>query len=235
MLYRSDQLDDADPQFAEALEQTKRDPELRSWFEQHRAFQQALREKFERLPVPPDLKEKILAQNKIVRPTVWWGKTAWLAAAAGIVLAVGWAAFWSKPQPHDRFADYRRRMVRTALRDYRMDLVTNNLNQIRLFMKTNGAPADYVLSKSLEHLSATGGGLIPWRDNRVAMVCFDRGDKQMLFLFVIARSAIRDAPPENPEWVKINDLMTAGWSQEDKTYLLAGPETPESLRKYLVP
>jgi len=48
-------------------------------------------------------------------------------------------------------------MVRTALRDYRMDIVTNDLNQIRLFMKTNGAPADYVLPKTSNTFQPPGG------------------------------------------------------------------------------
>ena len=59
------------------------------------------------------------------------------------------------------------------------------------------------------------------------MVCFDRGDRQMLFLFVLGRSALKDAPSTAAEMAKVNKLMTQSWTQGDKTYLLAGP--PDSL------
>ena len=62
---------------------------------------------------------------------------------------------------------------------------------------SRGAPADYDVPRGLERLQLTGGGRLTWRSNPVAMVCFDRGDKQMLFLFVMKRSAVKDPPPGN--------------------------------------
>jgi hypothetical protein len=78
-----------------------------------------------------------------------------------------------------------------------------------------------------------GGGLLRWRSNPVAMVCFDRGDRQMLFLFVMDRSAIPDPPPTTPKIAQVNKLLTASWTQGDRTYVLAGPEDAEFVRKYL--
>jgi len=90
-----------------------------------------------------------------------------------------------------------------------------------------------MVPRGLKQLQLTGGGLLRWRSQPVTMVCFDRGDKQMLFLFVMARSAVKDPPPETPQVVKVNKLLTAQWSQADKTYLLAGPEEADFVRKYL--
>ncbi len=89
------------------------------------------------------------------------------------------------------------------------------------------------MSAGLNKLQLTGAGLLRWRSNPVSMVCFNRGDNHMLFLFVMNRSALKDAPPDIPRLGKVADLVTASWSQGDKTYLLAGPEEPDFGAKYL--
>jgi hypothetical protein len=156
----------------------------------------------------------------------------WLAAAAMIMLLLGLAPLWLSPRNPDRFTDYRSRMVRTVLREYRMDIVTNDMTQVRQFLAAHEAPADYALTKGLEALQLTGGGLLRWRGNRVSMVCFDRGDKAMLYLFVIQRAALKDAPRESLQPAKVNKLATLSWSQGDKTYVLAGPDEPLFLQRY---
>jgi hypothetical protein len=65
------------------------------------------------------------------------------------------------------------------------------------------------------------------------MVCFDRGDKQMLFLFVMKRSAVKDPPPPTPQLGKVRQMLTASWTQGENTYVLAGPEEAGFLGKYL--
>jgi len=231
-LYRPGSAEAEEPELREALEQTRQDPRLRQWFEQYCAFQEAMRQKFRQLEVPPGLNDSILAKNKIVAPLVWWRRPAWLAAAAAIVILLGLSAFWPDQRQGDQFADYRARMVRTASRQYRMDMLTNDHNPIRRFFATNGAPADYVLSKGLEPLSVTGAGLLRWADTRVSMVCFDRGDQQMLFLFVVNRAAVKSPPPATPQVRKVFDLQTLSWSQGSNVYILAGPEDPRMLQKY---
>jgi len=70
-LYRSDSSDAADAQTVEALDAVQRDPELSAWFEQHREAQAAIRARFREIPVPPDLKRRILDAHvdhrKVVR------------------------------------------------------------------------------------------------------------------------------------------------------------------------
>jgi hypothetical protein len=65
------------------------------------------------------------------------------------------------------------------------------------------------------------------------MICFHRGDQQMLFLFVMNRNAVKNPPPDSPTFVKVSKLSTVSWSDGDKTYFLAGPEEPNFLQKYL--
>jgi hypothetical protein len=107
------------------------------------------------------------------------------------------------------------------------------MRQVRQFMARHAAPADYDLPRGLERLQLTGGGRLTWRSHPVAMVCFDRGDKQMLFLFVMKRSALKDPPPDTPRLAKVHQMLTASWTHGDNTYVLAGPEETDFVKKYL--
>jgi hypothetical protein len=239
LLYRPGTADATDQQLTEALELAGRDPDLGRWFEQHRAFQKAMRAKFREIEVPAHLRTSLLiqgaAQPTVFPPPPWWRRPLPLTAAALVLLMFGLVGWWLQPRNADRFANFQTRMVGAALREYRMDLVTNDMGQVRQFLARRGAPADYDLTKGLERLHLTGAGLLRWRSNPVAMVCFNRGDDQMLFLFVMNRSALKDAPTETPQLAKVADLMTASWSRGDKTYLLAGPEEADFGSKYLPP
>lgn len=236
LLHRPGMDEAADPQMAEALALAQRDPELGRWFADHCAFQTAMREKLRQIEVPAHLKAALLAQSdperKIIRPAIWWQQPAWLAAAAAVVL-IGFAVWWLKPSVPDRFANYEARMVRGALREYQMSIRTNDLQAVRQNLAAQGAPTDYSIPTGLQRQTLTGGGALRWRDNPVAMICYARPSGQMLFLFVMDRSAVKDPPPENPKTAMIGGLFTASWSQGDKTYFLAGQEESDFVQKYL--
>ena len=174
------------------------------------------------------------AGPNILRPRFGWHQPiVWWALAASILLVGALAGLWLKPTASDPLAQFQARMVGSALREYRMDLVTNDMRQVRQLMAKGGAPADYAVTPGLEKLSLTGGGILRWQNHPVAMVCFDRGDNQMLFLFVLSRAAFPNPPSETPRLAKVNQLLTASWSSGDKTYVLAGPEEADFVRKYL--
>jgi hypothetical protein len=237
LLYRAGTADAADTEMAEALALARQDPELGRWFEQHHAFQKAMRAGFRQIEVPAHLKASLLiqkpAQRTFVTPQVWWRRPVWLTAAAAVLLVLGLIGAWLKPRVPDRFANFQSRMVGAAQLAYRMDLETNDMQQVRQLMASRGAPADYDVPPALEHLQLTGGGRLTWRSNPVAMVCFDRGDKQMLFLFVMKRSAVKDPPPKTPQLAKVRQMLVASWTLGDNTYVLAGPEEADFLKKYL--
>ena len=232
LLYRPGTADAQDPEIAEALALVKQDPALQEWFAQHCAFQQTMRRKLRGIAPPPQLKARILMPAKIVRPRVWWQNPVWLAAAAAVALLVTLAPLWLPSRVPDRFKDYQYRMVGAVLRDYRMDVVTNQMEVVRRVLSEKGAPQDYAVPPRLQQLALTGGGALRWRSHPVAMVCFDRGASQMVYLFVIERAALKDPPPAAPRVAKINKLMTASWTAGDKSYVLAGPDEPGFTQKY---
>jgi hypothetical protein len=230
LLYRT-RRDLEDPEIRAAAEQAQRDPELQHWFDQHCAAQRRVRDQFAKVPVPSDLKGAILAGRKIVRP-VFWHRPALLAAAASIAVLIGVAALWSRPTPFQRFDLYRSRMVSTVWREYRMDISTNELSAIRAYLAQRGAPTNYVVPPKLEHLSVTGGGRLKFGNQPVTMLCFDRGDQQMLFLFVVSRDALKGEPGATPQVHMISRLQTASWSDRTNVYMLAGPPDPDFVVKY---
>ena len=234
--YRPGTTDTADPEFTEALEQARRDPQLDRWFEQHRAFQNTIRDRLKRLPVPADLKQTILAGHAPPDNVVWWQGRAFqtLAAAAAIVLVIGLAWFRSPPREDRTFAAFRDRVVRNAQRGYSMDMATTNLNEIRRFLATHDGHADYALPAPLQKLPGDGCAILRWRNTKVSMVCFDSGNHNDLYLFVADRFDLPDAPAtDQPLFTRVEKLTAASWSAGDKTYVLAGPGDEQFIRQYL--
>ena len=142
LLYRPGTADSQDPQIIAAIGAARQDPELARWFERHCAFQSAMRAKLRQIEVPLHLKTALLVQQKIVRPPIWWQRPVWLSAAAAVLLFLGLAGLWLKTANANRLANFQARMVSTALREYRMDLVTNDMRQLRQFISGRGVPAE---------------------------------------------------------------------------------------------
>ncbi len=233
-LFRPPDRESTDPAMRDALALTRIDPELRAWFEQHLRTEHALREKFRSIAVPETLKQRLLEQRKIVRPRFAWGTAEWLKLAACFVVLLGGvlALIYYGFAMQSGLTEFQSRMVRSALREYKMELLTRDMGQLRHWMEARRAPADFEVPKGLAQLKLTGGGVLHWHNHPVSMACFDRGNKQMVFLFVMEKNALAD-PPSAPQSEKIKKLATVSWSQGDNTYLLAGPGDAESLRKYL--
>jgi hypothetical protein len=83
LLYRG-AIDDADPQFEEALMQARRDPELVEWLREQTGSYVAIRAALRRIEPPSDLADKIIRQRPIRLGPNW---TEMLKLAAAIVLS----------------------------------------------------------------------------------------------------------------------------------------------------
>lgn len=98
-IYRSG-VDDDDPQFADALAETERNPELRAWvFEQGKSYNE-IREKLRTIKVPDGLGEKIVRERPMVFSKAK-GARVWQIAATVAVLA-GIAGFFFRDLVKDR-------------------------------------------------------------------------------------------------------------------------------------
>ena len=241
-LYRPGTADAADPQMAEALALVKQDAELARWFDEYRARQETLREKFRQISVPAGLKEQIISEQAAREKVIIWRRyPAVTAVAAIIVILVALATIWRQlPEPDNTLAIYQNRMVGVALRGYAMDLATNNSGQIRAYFAQNHAPADYVLPARLEKVALTGCAIQSWQGEKVAMICFRTGKPLPpgqpgdLWLFVVDRASVKNAPSAGPpQLAKVNELITATWTQGDKLYLLGTAGDEQTIRQLL--
>jgi hypothetical protein len=232
--YRPGVDDATDVEIRDALVELERDPALAAWFKEHRALQSAIAAKFKKIQPPPDLKAQILrdvpAPGKIIpcnRPALW-------AAAAVIILSLTFAALYAPRADKTDFESFRDRMVQKTLRDYRMDMVTNDLPAIRQYLAAKNAHADFTLPPGLAKLPGQGCAILKWHDQTVSLVCLEPSPNKTLYLYIIDRAAIAEAPSGNtPQITQIKKLTTAAWSDEKNEYLLASFDNEQSLRRYL--
>jgi uncharacterized membrane protein YbaN (DUF454 family) len=241
LLYRHGTADTDDPPIAEALALAKRDPELARWLEKHCARQFVLREKFRQIGAPAGLKEQVISEQAAQAKIIFWRQNAVLAAAAVVVALVALAPFWFRfHHSDDTLAIYQNRMAGVALRGYAMDLETNGVAPIRAYFAQHGAPADFVLSAPLGKIALAGCAIKNWQNTKVSMICFrtgkplPAGEPGDLWLFVVDRASVKNAPAAGPpQFVKVNQLVAAVWTQGDKFYLLGTKDDEPLLRKLL--
>ncbi len=239
-LYRPNSTNAADPQMAEALEAVQRDPELAAWFDQHCAVYNAIRSKLKEIPVPADLKRNILSLDVDHRRIVQLFRPKWLATvAAALVLLT--AIFWFMlPHKESAFLRWRNTMARMVQRRvYFRNMVTGDQIQIGEFFRTNGAPVDNALPKTLQKLPPEGGAVVPWENHPVAVLCLDArekgaDEKNDLWVFLAKSSDVAKASnKKTAQFEKIGGLMTASWTAGDTVYLLVGRGDERELQKYL--
>ena len=241
LLYRPGTADADDPQIAGALGLAKQDPELTRWLVEHCARQEALRAGFRQITAPAGLKEQIVSEQAAQEKIISWRRNAIFAVAAVVVALVALAPLWFQHRGNEEtFAIYRSRMADVALRGYTMDLATNNPAQVRAYLAQKQAPADYVLPAPLEKTAVTGCAIEGWQRAKVSMICFRTGkplppgQQSDLWLFVIDRSTVKNAPPMGSrQFVRVNKLMTVTWTEGGKLYVLGMEGDEQTLQQYL--
>ena len=224
---------EADPELQAAFEAARSDPVLSAWLEQHTRFQREAMQNLRELPIPPNLARQLLERHKVVPVPFHRRPSRWLALAACLIaVLIGLWAFVPFESGND-FNTFRRRMVRAALREYRMDIETPKLDAIRAYLAQTRAPSDFELTPELSRLRPVGAGALSWQGGQTAMVCLDGGADGMLYLFIVSQGDLRGPTPGPPEWTQVNRLATGTWSSSGKTYLLASSAPLEAIRKYL--
>lgn len=217
------------------------DPALREWFERHQAFQRGTLEALRQVQPPPDLAERILRQHRertapILRPRFRPLPLPWAMVLSGIAVVLTllvWIPFRQAANEPSSFATFHSRMVRAALREYRMDLTTNNLAAIRSFLRDQAAPADFALPPALAERPAMGGGLLRFQGAPVSMVCLTHPDWGILYLFAVSSDALGQPPNPSPRQDQISRLSTVSWEQDQVTFVLAAAAPGDELRRLI--
>ncbi len=233
-------MDAADAKMAEALEAAQRDPELAAWFEQQCAVYNTIRGKLREIPVPADLKRRIITEKSSHRKIIPLPVSVQLlAAAAAIAAVIAVASFWFSVPKENLSVIFRRQMVSKIERGYAMNFHADDQDKMRAEFLARNAPVDYVLSPALKNLPGEGGAVFLFENRQVEMLClYDgrdaKGHKNELWLFVTGKSLLPTTPPPGKtEILPEGDLMTATWTAGDKVYMLAINGDAKALQKYL--
>ena len=70
--------------------------------------------------------------------------------------------------------------------------------------------------------------------HNVSLICFALADNKIVHLFVVDRSALKDAPPVNvPQFARHDDWSTASWSDNTHSYMMATQAGADTLKQLL--
>ncbi len=223
-----------EPEVLSALHLVENDPEMREWLARQGDWQERTVRELRNIASPPGLRARILNGRK-ARPPLWRRMETLAAAAAMVLLLVFVPKLATAPGDKESFDGFRSRMVKFAEREYRMDLVTNNLAAIRGFLTAQKAPADFALTPVLQKTTPLGCGRLAWQGHAVAMVCFELKKSGALYLFVMNRADIPDgqALPTQPQIEQGRRFAAASWNQGEKIYLLTAPIAADQLATYV--
>jgi hypothetical protein len=231
--YRPGRDDTSDPQVAEALRLLDQDPELARWFAEQQRTDEAIRARLSATPVPADLKQRILAEQKIVRHDFVWRRPVLIAAAAAVII-LGMISLWAlRAGAGGGVSAYRADMVRVVENGYTMSVRANSFDQLRQILSEKNWPSDFIVPDRLRNVTVVGGSALEWKGHKVALACMkDHG--RGLWLFVVENAAFRHAPDsETPSVQTVGTSPTAVWSQSGNTYLFTAQGDEAFLRKYL--
>lgn len=226
-----------DPRFAEAEKLAASDPELGEWWKGEEEIDRAIAAKFAAVPVPAELRARLLAHATNTPFTVArsWPRAALLMAASLVAAAVLFSSWHGPFQPAASLADYRDEMVSfVKIASPPLELETNDLTRINHYLTSTGAPAQFQVPPALRNMRPVGCRVLRFRGHDVTLICFKRADGRLLHLLVMTNSAFRDLPEKTqPTYAAEGEWMTAAWREGDMAYLLAGEGDERKLREYL--
>ncbi len=233
--YRPNGQDAADPFFAEALEQVRRDPELQKWFAEETVLNGRIQTRLQAaIPVPTGLKSDLLALRKTVSPTPWWLQPMRLAAIALIFVSLG-AILLMIPQRPARLASFRDTMARSSLQTQEhVVFESHDIASIQRWLQSQNMQTNIDLPATLQAGNGTAQGcrVVDWNGHQATMICFLVNGEHM-DLFVMDRAGLPDFPENGaPQFASADGLMTAMWAGGGKVYLLTG-KNQATLQKIL--
>lgn len=233
--YRPEGRDAANPDFREALEQAERDPELGVWLQQERAFDDAFAAKLREVPVPPNLKQEILAGQKVIpMPSIWQRPPALITLAATAVFAVGLLLLTVfVPSPSGQplaWKDFQEAAIGTYESPFfRLKKTTDNTEEVRAWLAQEEAPRGFVLPEGMRKKPPIGCTTFSVDGHTVSMVCFMTKTGELAHLFMMPRSGLSDPPQESePLFAQDGAWSTASWS-EGKLAMMVATKAPMPL------
>ncbi len=234
--YRPHGQDANDPRFSEGLEQTRRDPILKRWFEDSVAFDAAMTNKLGAVAAPTDLRDNILAGVRISHQSQRrnrFGK--WAIAAALILSATVGTLIWHNTRPGlTGWQTQALDVISSLLRkESGFDAQSNQPPELLTWLHANHAPAAQRLPDSLKKLSSLGCKTFSWNGTLVSVMCFRRPDGGLIHLVTINTYRSGRAHAGKPELNQQGEWATATWREGEMIFMLALEGSRDQLRSFL--
>ena len=222
-----------DPRLAEAKKQAAADPDLTSWLREEQELDRVIGEKLASIPVPADLRARIISRAVPLPVTrASWRRPTLLAAAAVVALAALFGSWHGPFSPAASLADYRAEMVDFISVRPTLGLETADLARINGFLAKSGAPSQFNIPQPLRSLEPVGCQKLRFRGHDVALICFQRESGKLAHLFVVNKAALRGLQ-KKPQFAAEDKWMTATWADGDHGYLLTVQGDQSAAEKYL--
>jgi hypothetical protein len=231
--YRPDGRDAADPQFAAALAQAGRDPELRAWFERQRAFDRTVAAKLGAIAPPAGLREAILAGGRASQPRRrWWASPAWLAAAAAIALLALVGVQGLRPAGGGgALAEFAALAVGELAADHAShEGFPAGLGEVQARLAAATGPLTRTLSIDLEELRRQRCRTVRLGGREAFELCFNR-DGIWYHLYVAPRGRL--APGAGAAMAARGDYAAAAWTDAQHVYALVAPGGAAAIQRLI--
>jgi len=241
--YRPSGKDAYNPEISEAMQQARQDPSLDAWFKQEVELDAVFARQLQSVPVPPDLRAKILAGLKTADPDPaeakpwYYGK--WLPLAAAILLIAGIAGFWMQSARNTGLSGWQTGSLGTISSilagKTEFDQASPDVSKLQAWLRERNAPAPQALPASLQSLASLGCKTITWEGRPVSIICFNLGNDNAVHLVILDRAGLQNTPPENhPRFVQEGDWITASWSEGNKAMMLTTKGDRKDLEKFFL-
>ncbi len=221
--YRPGGQDAADPFFAEALDAAAKEPELARWFAEEREFDRAIAARLESVAAPFGLKTRILAKARAVSTS----KSTWAASlavvAAVLFLLAQIVNLWrDTSRASAALPDYQREMVSFIQLTPPLELESSDLDKIKDWLAKKDI-AQIAVPPRLATLESVGCRVLSFRNRKVTLICFRRGEgKNLAHLFVVDRAALpKLRSGAAPVFAQEGAWTTASWAEKDRVYMIA--------------
>jgi hypothetical protein len=229
--FRPNGADSADPEFSEALARAGSDPILKQWFQDQRHFDSAVAARLKVLPVPADLRSRILTGARLSRPSSWFSPIRLWAIAAMATLFAGlglWFSGGSRSASGQWQDQALAALSRLVSGQETFDAKSPNVAQLQQWLRSNGSPVASALPASLQRLASLGCKTISWQGHPISIICFHGPGGEMVHLAMTTRSALDNPPPEaHPVYETRAGWNIASWTQGDMAMMLI-TKAPES-------
>ncbi|MGA3172089.1 MAG: hypothetical protein ABSE62_13870 [Chthoniobacteraceae bacterium] len=234
---RPNGADNADPEFAEALDQVSRDPALAAWLEDQRRFDTAIAGRLRASPVPADLRSRILAGGRVSKPAPWltarrlWAIAAMIAVFAGVGV---WVSMESRASDNEWKNQALATLSGLLSGQEHFDAKSPDVNTLQQWLRSNGSPSDMGIPASLRNLASVGCKTLSWNGHPMSIICFHGPGGELVHLAMVDQSALASPPPEgHPEFETRDGWRMACWSQDGMAMMLA-TRAPESQLRVLL-